>query len=100
MKITDLVTSKTQFFKDKEILRDKPEEIKSQRDERVAKSEDQIQISLNATIQRAKLESSNYPEIREERVAQLRERIQSGSYEVSNRDLARAMIATLFSEIA
>lgn len=100
MKITDISAAKATFSKDKEINKEKPADIQTSKEDQPSKIQDQVQLSLKSTIERAKRESSSLPEVREDRVAQLKERIQSGQYHVSDRDLARAMIASLLSEIA
>jgi negative regulator of flagellin synthesis FlgM len=40
------------------------------------------------------------PEVRENKVAELKAQIESGTYQVSNRAIARAMVGTLLSEMA
>ncbi|MCS7150111.1 MAG: flagellar biosynthesis anti-sigma factor FlgM [Caldimicrobium sp.] len=100
MKITDITASKATFSKDKEINKEKPADIQTPKEDQSSKIQDKVQLSLKSTIERAQRESSHLPEVREDKVAQLKERIQSGQYQVSDRDLARAMISSLISEIA
>jgi len=98
MKINDLTLQKPNINREKEVRSEKT--TTSQKPETPARPEDRVQLSAKAIVENAKAKTANLPEVREEKVAQLREQIQSGTYQVSNRDLARAMIGTLLSEMA
>lgn len=100
MKITDIITAKTPITKDKEIRQEKNIEAKGVFEEKGQIDQDQVKLSLSITIERAKEETKKLPELREERIRELQEKIKSGTYQVSNRDLARAMISSLISEIS
>lgn len=100
MKITDIIPAKTPITKDKEIRQEKNIEAKGVSEEKGQIDQDQVKLSLSITIERAKEETKKLPELREERIRELQEKIKSGTYQVSNRDLARAMISSLISEIS
>jgi len=59
-----------------------------------------VEVSFQKLIERALDKTLSMPEIREEKVAEVKERVQSGNYRVSNREIARAMILNLLNEIA
>ncbi|PMP97568.1 MAG: flagellar biosynthesis anti-sigma factor FlgM [Thermodesulfobacterium geofontis] len=59
-----------------------------------------VEVSSQKLIESAVQKTLSMPEIREEKVVQLKAQIQAGTYNVSNREIARAMIATLLDEIA
>ncbi len=100
MKIDKLVPSKTGITKEKEVRTERNSVNTLNEKEASQKTQDQIRISAKAIIENAKSKASSLPEIREEKVSKLREQIQNGTYQVSNRELARAMIGTLLSELA
>ncbi len=62
----------------------------------------QVKVQLNSRnmVEGAAKQISNMPEVREEKVAQIRQQIQAGNYNVSNEQIARAMIGNLLKEIA
>lgn len=60
---------------------------------------DKVQLFTKTLIENSIRKSSSLPEIREEKVAQIKAQIQQGTYQVSNRQIARAMIGTLINEI-
>lgn len=59
-----------------------------------------VEVSSQKLVESAVQKTLSMPEIREEKVAQIKAQIQAGTYNVSNREIARAMIATLLDEIA
>jgi negative regulator of flagellin synthesis FlgM len=59
-----------------------------------------VEVSSQKLIESAVQKILSMPEIREEKVAQIKAQIQSGTYNVSNKEIARAMIANLLDEIA
>jgi negative regulator of flagellin synthesis FlgM len=59
-----------------------------------------VEVSSQKLIESAVQKILSMPEIREEKVAQIKAKIQSGIYNVSNQEIARAMITTLLDEIA
>ncbi len=58
-----------------------------------------VEFGTKRMIEGAVKKAAQMPEVREEKVAQLREQIQQGTYQVSNRQIARAMIGGLLNEI-
>ena len=67
-----------------------------------AQNQAQVRVEFGAKriVEGAVKQAAKLPEVREEKVAQLREQIQQGTYQVSNRQIARAMIGNLLNEIA
>ncbi len=98
MKINELTPQKTEIRRDKEIQRGRPQESPSGK-EQIRATQDQVQISVKPAIDNARAKASAMPEVREEKVAQLREQIATGNYQVSNQQIARAMVGSLLSEI-
>ena len=66
---------------------------------RTSNQEVRSEFSTKRLIETAVKESENMPEVREEKVAEIKRQIQEGTYNVSNREIARAMIAGLLNEI-
>ncbi len=100
MKINEITTQKPGIAKEKEVRTERNIVNSAPEKEAVIKQEDQVRISAKAILEKAKSISSNFPEVREEKISQLREKIEKGTYQVSNREIARAMIGTLLSELA
>jgi len=100
MKINDLTLQKPGVAKEKEIKTGKTEGNVPTKENQLQRSPVHIEVSTKNLVENAKAKAMNFPEVREEKVAKLREQIQSGTYQVSNRELARAMIGTLLSEMA
>lgn len=63
-------------------------------------SRDSVSLKIRDLVKEARAEVEKYPEIREDRVRELQEKIRAGIYQVSNRDLAKAMIRSLLNEIS
>jgi len=59
-----------------------------------------VEVSSQKLIESAVQKILSMPEIREEKVAQIKAQIQSGTYNVSNQEIARAMISNLLDKIA
>jgi negative regulator of flagellin synthesis FlgM len=59
-----------------------------------------VELSSQNLIEKAVKRTSQLPEIREEKIAQIKAQIEAGTYNVSNREIARAMVGTLLNEIA
>ncbi len=59
-----------------------------------------VRLASQKMIEAAVNKAGNMPEIREEKVAQIKAQIQQGTYNVSNREIARSMIGNLLNEIA
>jgi len=63
-----------------------------------ASTQDQAQLSVDSgTVQQLKSALSQLPEVREDRVNALRQAVSSGSYQVSNQQLADAIGSDLLS---
>lgn len=102
MKINDLITQKVNVNREREIQKEKPVEgkVNKPEDQGVEKVErDKVEITLSQAIEKAVNKSKELPEVREEKVSRVKESIDRGTYQVSNRDLARAMIRSLLTEI-
>ena len=66
----------------------------------VTSSQDEAQLSVDCgTVQQLKSALSQLPEVRQERVSALRQAVNSGSYQVSNQQLADAIGSDLFGRI-
>jgi len=100
MKINDLTLQKLGVAKEREIKTGKTEGKAPTKENQLQGSPVRVEVSTKSLVENAKAKAMSLPEVREEKVARLREQIQSGTYQVSNRELARAMIGTLLSEIA
>jgi len=100
MKINDLTLQKSGVAKEKEIKTEKTEKNATTKENQLQLSPVRVEVSTKSLVENAKTKALNLPEVREEKVAKLREQIQSGTYQVSNRELAKAMIGTLLSEMA
>lgn len=100
MKINEILNYKIGITKEKDVRAERSSVNNFNEKETSQKAQDQIIITAKAVIENARSKISNFPEVREAKVSQLREQIQNGTYQISNRDIARAMIGTLFSEIA
>ena len=59
-----------------------------------------VRFQARNMVENAVNRAVNIPEVREERVAQIKQQVQAGTYNVSNREIARAMIGNLLNEIA
>ena len=59
-----------------------------------------VRFQARNMVENAVNKAVNMPEIREEKVAQIKQQVQTGTYNVSNREIARAMIGNLLNEIA
>jgi len=99
MKINEITTQKPGLTKEKKIRSEKGK-VGVPNEKEPVRAEDRVRISAKTVVESAKAKASTFPEVREEKVSQLREKIQSGTYQVSNREIARAMIGTLLSELA
>ncbi len=73
---------------------------RAQVNNQAASQEVRAEFSTRKMVEAAVKQAAQMPEVREEKVAQLREQIQQGTYQVSNRQIARAMIGGLLNEIA
>ena len=60
---------------------------------------DTVKITSQRLINNAIQKASNLPEVREEKIAELENKISQGNYQVSNQQIAQAMIRNLLNEI-
>jgi negative regulator of flagellin synthesis FlgM len=67
--------------------------------ERVGLSPDEVQFSVDGEkVQQLKTDLDGLPDLRQERVATLKQAIEEGSYEVSDQQIAQAMSSELLGE--
>ncbi len=66
---------------------------------RKPENEDRVELRTRKIIEEARTRLREVPEVREEKVAALREKIQSGNYEVPPEKVARAMLSDLLRNI-
>ncbi len=59
-----------------------------------------VQLASKKMVKNAVNKAMNMPEVREEKVAQIKAQVQQGTYNVSNSAIARSMIGNLLNEIA
>lgn len=80
-------------------IRKKEETTKTiQLNEKVASQTETVELSSQKLIEYAMKKISSMPEIREEKITKIKAQIQAGTYNISNKEIARAMIKSLLSE--
>lgn len=82
-------------------IRKKEETVRSgptQSNEKIVSHTETVEISSQKLIENAIKKISSMPEIREEKIIKIKAQIQSGTYNVSNKEIAAAMIKSLLSE--
>ena len=68
--------------------------------ERVGFSPDEVKFSVDGEkVQQLKTDLAGVPDMRQERIAPLRQAIQNGSYKVSDQQIAQAMSSELRDEV-
>ncbi|MCD6490643.1 MAG: flagellar biosynthesis anti-sigma factor FlgM [Thermodesulfobacterium sp.] len=103
MKINGINGKNIENLKDIKEARKREENLKigkTKPEEKTTNQTEVVEVSSQKLVERAVNKTLSMPEVREEKVAEIREKIQSGTYRVSNREIARAMIANLLNEIA
>ena len=105
MKVNDIKTATPPEVNQKEVRRkENPSPAAQgeqvQRQEASPRISDQVSLTTKRLVEEARAKAKSMPEVRENKVAELRARIESGTYQVSNRAIARAMVGSLLSEIA
>ncbi len=100
MKINEIISQKPEINKEREVQREKVRAQSMSQETNTREVKDKVELSNIQVIDQAIKKGKDLPEIREEKVEQLRQAIENGTYKVSNRDLARAMVRSLLSEIA
>lgn len=103
MKINDVSKISQELIKDLKEVK-KRENVKvpgtssSTRPEETEKT-NTVEITSQRFIETAIRKAENLPEVREEKVNRIKEQVESGTYQVSNREIARAMIGSILNEI-
>jgi len=64
------------------------------------RAQEVVQFKAKNMVEGAVNQAKNMPEIREEKVAQIKAQVQQGTYNVPNSEIARSMIGSLLQEIA
>lgn len=104
MKVGDVINGAIRLGEKGEVVRDKTNISESrQRTEispQVEAPRDSVSLRIRDFVRQAMERSENFSEVREDRVRELQNRIREGNYQISNRDLARAMIRSILSEIS
>ena len=103
MKINGITGKNIENLKDIKEARKREETLKvgtTKPEEKTTNQTEVVEVSSQKLVERAVKKTLSMSEVREEKVAEIREKIQSGTYRVSNREIARAMIANLLNEIA
>jgi negative regulator of flagellin synthesis FlgM len=103
MKINNITGKNIEDLRDIKETRKREENLKvgtAKTEEKSAPQTEVVEVSSQKLVEGAVKKTLSMPEVREEKVAEIREKIQSGNYNVSNREIARSMIATLLNEIA
>jgi negative regulator of flagellin synthesis FlgM len=105
MKINNVKTVNPQEVKQSEVRRKEnltplAQGAPLQRQEAPQRVSDQVSLTTKRLVEEARARAKSMPEIRENKVAELKAKIESGTYQVSNRAIARAMVGTLLSEMA
>ncbi|HDD44438.1 MAG: flagellar biosynthesis anti-sigma factor FlgM [Thermodesulfobacteriota bacterium] len=103
MKINNITGKNIENLKDVKEARIREENLKvrtTKPEEKTTNQTEVIEISSQKLVERTVKKVLSMPEIREEKVAQIKAQIESGTYNVSNREIARAIIRNLLNEIA
>lgn len=103
MKINDVSKISQELIKDLKEVRKRenvrvPEAPSSTRPEETEKT-NTVELTSQRLIENAIRKTENLPEVREEKINRIKEQVESGTYQVSNRDIARAMIGSILNEI-
>ncbi len=72
----------------------------TQSNEKVGSQTEKVEFSSKSLIEYAIKKISLLPETREEKVSKIKAQIQAGTYKVSNKEIARALISSILNEIA
>jgi len=103
MKINGIIGKNIENLKDIKEARIKEENLKvgtTKPEEKTINQTEVAELSSQKLVEKAVKKALSMPEIREEKVAQIKAQIKSGTYNVSNREIARAIIGNLLNEIA
>ncbi len=103
MRVDKVIGKNIENLRDIQEARKREEPFRTGRqrpEERPVNQTEVVEVSSHRLVERAVNRTQAMPEIREERVAEIRAKVQAGTYRVSNREVARAMIANFLNEIA
>ena len=103
MKINSITGKNIENLKDIKEARVREENLKvktTKPEEKTINQTEVVELSSQKLVERAVKKVLSMPEIREEKVAQIKAQIESGTYNVSNREIARSIIKNLLNEIA
>jgi len=103
MKINSITGRNIENLKDIKEARIREENLKvgtTKPEKKTTNQTEVAELSSQKLIERAVKKILSMPEIREEKVAQIKAQIKSGTYNVSNREIARAIIGNFLNEIA
>ena len=103
MKINNITGRNIENLRDIKEARIKEENLKVgtiKPKEKTTNQTEVIEISSQKLVEKAVKKALSMPEIREEKVAQIKAQIKSGTYNVSNKEIACAIIRNLLNEIA
>lgn len=103
MKINSITGKNIENLKDIKEVRVREENLKvrtTKPEEKTINQTEVVELSSQKLVERAVKKVLSMPKIREEKVAQIKAQIESGTYNVSNREIARAIIRNFLNEIA
>ncbi|MFN3921259.1 MAG: flagellar biosynthesis anti-sigma factor FlgM, partial [Caldimicrobium sp.] len=84
MKINELIAHKPSVTKEKEIQKERISNQEPSKEIGPKGVQDKVEISYAQVIERAVKKSQELSEVREEKVSQIKEAIEKGTYQVSN----------------
>ena len=102
MKINNITGKNIENLKDVKEARIREENLKvrtTKPEEKTTNQTEVIEISSQKLVERTVKKVLSMPEIREEKVAQIKAQIESGTYNVSNKEIACAIIGNFLKEI-
>lgn len=104
MKIGDIINGAIKIKEKGEVIRDRTNLNESRQRTEISSpvetSKDSVTLKIREFARQAIEGSEKYPDVREDRVRELQNKIREGTYQISNRDLARAMLRSILSEIS
>ena len=103
MRINSIAGKNIENFKNIKEARIKEENLKvgtTKPEEKITTQREVVELLSQKLVERAIKKVLSMPEIREEKVAQIKAQIESGTYNVPNKEIARAIIRNLLNEIA
>ena len=102
MKINSIIGKNIENLKDIKEARVREENLRAgttKPEEKITTQREVVELSSQKLVEKAVKKVLSMPEIREEKVAQIKAQIKSGTYNVSNKEIARAIIGNLLNEI-